>query len=119
MKRDRVSKLLILVGVLLLLGAAGWVVHNHLLQEEAGEAARESLQTLVARMPERLEETRPAAVTVTEVDMTVLEPQEQIMVPDFLLDPNRDMPEEAVDGVPYIGWLELPALGLDLVASSP
>lgn len=34
--------------------------------------------------------------------------------PDYLLDPNMDMPTETVDGREYIGVLEIPALSLEL-----
>ena len=35
-------------------------------------------------------------------------------VPDYILNPNMDMPVQTVDGVDYIGILEIPSLGLEL-----
>ena len=35
-------------------------------------------------------------------------------VPDYILDPKREMPEEEIDGQRYIGVLRIPALSLEL-----
>lgn len=117
MKRDWLSRLLILAGILLLLCAGAWVVYNHLLQEQAGETARRSLEELVTKMPEPVVHA-PAETPVTELELTVLDPAEPVVVPDYLLDPGMDMPEQEVDGIAYIGYLELPALSLKLPVCS-
>ena len=38
----------------------------------------------------------------------------EVEIPDYILDPGREMPAVEVRGDPYIGVLELPALGLEL-----
>ena len=39
-------------------------------------------------------------------------------VPDYVLVPQMKMPEETVDGIAYIGVLEIPDLGLNLPVAS-
>ena len=43
--------------------------------------------------------------------------QEEVMqqvIPDYMLNPNMDMPTKCIDGRDYIGTLEIPELGLEL-----
>ena len=42
------------------------------------------------------------------------ESADEPVIPDYILDPEREMPETEIDGESYIGILELPALGLEL-----
>lgn len=42
----------------------------------------------------------------------------KIKYPDYVLNPNMDMPIKEMDGVKYIGILEIPALGLELPVQS-
>ena len=42
------------------------------------------------------------------------ESADEPVIPDYILDPEREMPETEIDGESYIGILELPALGLKL-----
>ena len=39
---------------------------------------------------------------------------EETFLPDYLLDPEMEMPSEEIDGRSYIGVLRLPTLGLEL-----
>ncbi len=39
---------------------------------------------------------------------------EEAFIPDYVLNPDMAMPEEALDGQMYIGVLDIPALGLSL-----
>lgn len=39
-------------------------------------------------------------------------------IPDYLLNPNMDMPVAEINGDPYVGVLEIPALGLELSVQS-
>ena len=86
-----------MTGGLLLIAAALLLTCYNLWDERratnsAGEALRE-LETLRPEEPETVEETE---------------------IPDYLLDPGREMPAVEVDGKRYIGVLELPSLGLEL-----
>ena len=117
MKRDVFSKLMIIAGVLLLLCAGAWTVRNCLLQEQAETASKSSLEALVTQIPTPVVR-EPAQTPVTELEMTAIDRTEPLVVPDYLLNPGMDMPEQEVDDVAYIGYLELPALGLTLPVCS-
>ena len=87
----------LMTGGLLLIAAALLLTCYNLWDERratnsAGEALRE-LETLRPEEPETVEETE---------------------IPDYLLDPGREMPAVEIDGGRYIGVLELPSLGLEL-----
>ncbi|MCQ2420568.1 MAG: sortase [Clostridia bacterium] len=38
----------------------------------------------------------------------------QTEVPDYVLNPNMDMPKQEIDGINYVGILSVPELGLEL-----
>ena len=69
---------------------------------------------LIARLlgsgqPELEEAEASEAVSVQPVRETALEE-----IPDYLLNPQMDMPVKTVDGADYIGLLSLPAISLEL-----
>ena len=39
---------------------------------------------------------------------------DEVEIPDYILNPNMDMPTQTIDGVEYIGILEIPSLELEL-----
>lgn len=52
---------------------------------------------------------------VNTMDTAQLEQNlEENEIPDYLLNPDMDMPEQEIDGKLYIGRLEIPACGLEL-----
>ncbi len=91
----RIGKLMILFGVLLVLGAAALSVYNIADESRAEKAAVKSLA--------QLEEVIPAE----PIDAGFEQP---------LYELNRDieMPLKTVDGVDYIGTIEIPALSVKL-----
>lgn len=90
----------IALGLLLMLAAVGLTGYNLLTQQMAGRSAAAAVG--------RLEEMLPA----TELNAPVSGPE--AVIPDYVLDPTMEMPEAQIDGVDYIGMLEIPALGLAL-----
>lgn len=86
----RKGSILLLAGVLLIVAALVLTGYNLHEQRRAGEAAALAAQELARRMP--VEKTAP----------------------DAQANPEREMPEEMVDGVAYIGVLQIPALSLEL-----
>ena len=95
---------LIVTGLLLVAAALFLTVFN---LYEAQKAARLSMAVL-QELPENMRNHLP-----TE-DRAGSEP----VYPDYVLDPNMDMPTVAVDGHDYIGVLEIPALELELPVMS-
>lgn len=101
MKRKALGNILILLGVLLIAAAAALVVQNVIAQEEAETSVRQVLQQL--EIPEQTDPPAPEA-----------EAPVQLQLPDYQLNPGMPMPEAVIDGIAYIGTLEIPALELDL-----
>jgi len=94
---------LILVGILLIFGAAGLQMHN---RREAEQAAQH-VEALIPQVVEKIEERQEAQQTM---------PTETLppFLPEPTLDPQREMPVEVIDGYNYIGCLTIPALALEL-----
>lgn len=92
-----------MVAGLLLLAAAFLLAGYNLLDElRAGQAAGQVLEQMPA--PDRVQEPDSGSVE-----------QE---IPDYILDPNRDMPTVEIDGNAYIGTLDIPVLDLSLPVMS-
>lgn len=92
MRRSIKSRLLMLVGALLLVAALGLSAYNlcdGIRAERAAEAVAKDLVAQIATKP----------------------PEE---TPDYITYPEKEMPLSVVGGTPYIGYLEIPDLGLTL-----
>ena len=87
----KLSTLFFAVGFALILCAGGLLLQN---LKESNEAA-ESVQTI-------------------SIDLQIEAPQDEGIVPDYLIDSTRDMPEQEIDGYAYIGKLSIPTLDLEL-----
>lgn len=87
----KLSTLFFAAGFALILCAGGLLLHN---LKESNEAA-ESVQTI-------------------SMDLRIEAPQDEGIVPDYLIDATRDMPGQEIDGYTYIGKLSIPTLDLDL-----
>lgn len=92
--RKTVGTLLILLGVLLVLIASVMIGSNLLAQSRAGENAQAALEAL--EIPSVSEAPAPA------------------QKPHYQLNPEMGMPEKEIDGIAYIGMLELTTLDLRL-----
>ena len=95
MNRNTLSRNLVLVGLVLLAAAAALTGFN-LWSQQQGEARA------------------AAALEVLQTARAQAEPQPEEAIPDYVLDPTREMPQLEADGLDYIGWLEIPALELTL-----
>lgn len=89
----------------LLLIAAAFLLAGYNLWDDwrAGAAAEQALE----QMPE------PAEMP----EQSSADPEEQ-KIPDYILDPNREMPTVMIDGNAYIGTLDIPSLNLSLPVMS-
>ena len=93
----------IALGALLVLTALGVTCFNLWREEQAGIHADQAMEQLLEQMPR---ETIPATPDMPAQDPEVpFVPQESTY---------RTMPEVVIDGVPYIGYLNIPALKLEL-----
>lgn len=94
----------LMTGGLLLIAAALLLTGFNLWDERrATESAGEVLRELDAVCLEQQQAEEPGTKDPGEAE-----------IPDYILDPSRDMPAVEVDGNAYIGVLELPSLGLEL-----
>ena len=86
--------ILVVLGVLLLIGAAGLSLYNKQDDKRAGESVTETLEQLVIDTPLTTE-------TVGE-----------LVIPDYVLNMDMDMPTETISGFDYIGIIGMPTLDL-------
>lgn len=88
----KLSKVLIILGLVLILAAFLLTGYNFYDEHRAAIAAEEAMAQL-------------------KLAENVLLDEE---IPDYILNPQMTMPVQKIDGVDYIGTLEIPALGLSL-----
>ena len=102
--KKRKGKIPILLGLLLLAAALFLTAANLYEGIQAEQASGRAADRLEERIPEGMQTEEPAGGK---------DPRET-EIPDYVLNPEMEMPEEEVDGVPYIGMLRIPALTLEL-----
>ena len=103
MKRKKGTPLIAL-GLLLIAAALSLVAYN--LKES--QNARQFDAEVVALMCETLY-SEPA-----QKDTATINAAEEMVLPDYLRDPEMEMPVQTIDGQDYIGVLSIPALNLEL-----
>ena len=109
MTRRPAGVICMVLGGALLLGAAGLLNLN---RQEESRADRESAQVMV-RLRQEMEQAALPEETRTEPEQS---PEaEETPLPDPA---GREMPTLEIDGQAYIGYLELPTLGLSLPVMS-
>lgn len=97
---------LLLLGTLCLLAALGltiWNLHTASRAQTAAATAVQQLEPLLRAPAQQVSAEAPDASGSAEPEL-----------PDYLLNPGMAMPVVVVDGVAYIGVLEIPALELTL-----
>lgn len=94
------------LGLLLLAAALCLTAYNMAQANQAGEAA----QDVVTRLEELVstQQTLPESFSDPEATAPTLE------LPDYVRDPNKEMPTQTIRGYDYIGILSIPALELEL-----
>ena len=102
----RKRTVLLTLGGLFLLAALALTARNLRQEARAQTAAEQTLQTLAP-----IVQTAADAQTPLEAEAV---PADEQVIPDYQLDPQMEMPVTTIDGVDYIGVLEIPALELTL-----
>ncbi len=105
----RRNKLYTAIGLLLLAAALFLTAYN--LWSDAMAAV--SIDVVLEQLRPELEEAEEKA----EISLPALpsgESLEEVYIPDYILNPEMEMPEEGIDGQQYIGVLRIPALSLEL-----
>lgn len=104
MKRRRGGLLLIAIGAVLVFGAIGLSVYNVWDASRAAAAAFSAMKTL----------DRAIKPVGTSDPKDFIGADGETEIPDYILDPNMEIPVLEVDGNRYIGYLEIPVLELTL-----
>ncbi len=102
------------LGVCLILAAVVLSVRNVLAESHAGREASHVLAQLAAMLPE----TTQASSDLTSNSLPAASipeplPEETVKIPDYLLNPDMDMPTVSIDELAYIGILSIPSIRLE------
>ena len=95
-RKPKGGTILQILGILLVFAAAGMYFYNRQDEKRAAVQSEAVLEKLVIDTP----------LTEEEAGAPVY--------PDYVLDPERDMPVEVVDGIGYIGKIDMPSVGITL-----
>lgn len=113
MRREK--KAILTLGIVCLLGALALTGRNLWLQRRAEQTSVRALSQLSAQIP-ALPEYADAESDTPVVEMSTI--VVETAVPDYVLNPEMEMPADTVDGVDYIGILQIPAISLELPVAS-
>lgn len=99
-----------------LMGCGFFQLGCHLRSDnQAAFAAEEAVQVIQKTIPQQV---IPAKQFHPELLMQEEVPKTLDAVPYYVLNPEMEMPEQNIDGIGYIGVLEIPALQLELPVAS-
>lgn len=116
MKTKKKGTFLMTLGLVLMAAALGLAVWNMHSENSANESSAAALQQLVAEIPEAgVYEPSPSEPAG---DQLVSPLEDEMEYPDYVLNPDMEMPEVNINGWNYIGVLDIPALGLSLPVMS-
>ena len=104
-RKGKAGTIFITAGSLLLAAALLLVGYNLYDEYRAGQTANHVLEALQQQMPET-----PSDDLQTPENSIL----EQTEIPDYVLNPDMEMPTQEIEGNDYIGVLEIPSLGLSL-----
>ncbi len=104
MKRNR-GMFFIYTGLLLIAAALALIGYNFWEDQQADKA--------VASVMQQLKLPQPASVQSAAPDSTV-ELSSEREIPDYILNPHMEMPEQEIDGDAYIGVVEVPSCEIQL-----
>ncbi len=94
------------IGLLLLAAALFLTAYNFWSDAKAGRTADTVLEQLAPELEEEKDISLPSLPSGESL--------EEVYIPDYILNPEMEMPEEGIDGQQYIGVLRIPALSLEL-----
>ena len=106
--KSKVGIFCIVIGVLLLVGAAVLAMFN--MRQDA--AARDSAAAVMSQLVQQIRDNTADEPTIPEGDVV---PGLELQIPvDLLTEADKKMTEVEIDGYAYIGYLSIPALNLEL-----
>lgn len=119
MKKKRRGTWWMILGVGFFAAAIGLSAFNiwdsHRAEQSVGEIVEQMKTELPIEGAEDGQNTKKTDVSSDfEMDAAGSEISQEIEIPDYILNPDMEMPEIEIDGRAYIGVLEIPALELSL-----
>lgn len=103
--RQKLGRILMIAGAVLILASLALMGYNRWDSDRADKASQEAL----GKLEETLNETIAEQPAASEPEQSVPEPE---------LDPTQEMTTVEIDGWNYIGYLSIPAVGLELPVMS-
>lgn len=100
------------LGLLLIAAALYLSIYNLNEARQASRSAVDVIGQLSQTLPTAPEEPEAAEAGTGEPEEA--EESQEVELPEYLRDPDREMPAKTVNGQEYIGVLEIPALELEL-----
>lgn len=94
-KRKQKGRFLIRLGLLLIAAALCFIIYNLYEEHRAQELSGQALDALQEYIPGS-------------------DQNDDTSMPDYMLNPDMEMPTQTIDGIDYIGVLEIPSLNLEL-----
>lgn len=108
----------IILGLLLIAAAGVLATYNVFADHKAMESSTDALAELELIIPANPAVVQPLIYTQTEqaetTESPVIPEAADTVIPDYILNPDMEMPTEKINGQHYIGILEIPAIGLYL-----
>ena len=101
------------IGLLLIAAALFWAMGNIREDRHAGAASEETLSQLLSRTQQ--EQIVQNAMDAAQEDDEVFN---ELDIPDYLLNPDLEMPVTEIAGKKYLGFLSIPSLDLELPVSA-
>lgn len=99
MKKTK-AKICIIIGLLFLAAALCLTVYNFCDELHAQQSAHQAVEHLKEQIP-----SENASEPISNVEKEI---------PDYILNPDMEMPEKNAEGIDYIGILSIPPLNLEL-----
>ena len=94
-KRKQKGRFLIRLGLLLIAAALCFIIYNLYEEHRAREQSGQALDALQEYIPGS-------------------DQNDDTSMPDYMLNPDMEMPTQTINGIDYIGVLEIPSLNLEL-----
>lgn len=109
----------IITGLLLVVAALSLTGYNLLAEQRSASGAEDILRQMEAEIQIPTTETSLSAAMPAGPEIpTQPATSQEAEIPDFLLNPEMEMPVMQLDGIDYIGLLQIPALNLTLPIAS-
>ena len=117
--RNKRGRGLIFLGMAMIVASFGLVFWNMFDENRAQASTEVAMEQLKEQIPDYHREGLPIPEEIQNGDMLDLSDPtvpipEEMEIPDYQLDPQREMTVKIVNGKPYIGVLSVPVLGLEL-----